>query len=442
MHRTYQRLFFILPALLLLAAACSRGKGGSSATQPPLTGDPVATPAAAPQAATRIRDPRFQPIAGATADYGVYDGGAYRIEIPQNWNGGLLLYAHGYRGEGNELSVSDPPIRRHLIVNGYAWAASSFRANGYRPDFGVEDTLLLKQLFVQRYGEPRWTIIEGSSMGGHTLVSSMELHPDAYQGGLAECPAVGVGVLDYLAAFAAAAEYISGVNLFDAPDAQTFVRRVVSEWLPIVGFAQTPTEKGLALQSVSKYLIGGEFPFWKEGFAARMTQAANLLLLADPNRQLSPGGRATSTQDVHYQIDPGLGYSSEEINRNVRRFAPLPGARTAQDNPVFAELTGRIAAPIISLHTTGDAFVPFSLEQSYRRLTDAVGTSDLLVQRGIRRPGHCQFEQAEQTRAFDDLVAWVERGIRPAGDDVLSPNTAALGLAWTTPLLPTDPARP
>jgi hypothetical protein len=192
---------------------------------------------------------------------------------------------------------------------------------------------------------------------------------------------------------------------------------------------------------VGKYLMGGELPFWREGFIARFTQAANLLVLGDPKRRDTPAGRALDTRDVQYRIDAGLGFTEEELNAQVRRLAPLAGPPVALQDRVFEELTGRITVPVISLHTTGDAFVPFALEQGYRRLTLAAGTSDLLVQRAIRRPAHCQFETTELTRAFDDLVAWIERGQKPDGDDVLAPDLSQLGLRWTTPLLPDDPAR-
>jgi len=43
-------------------------------------------------------------------------------------------------------------------------------------------------------------------------------------------------------------------------------------------------------------------------------------------------------------------------------------------------------------------------------------------------------------RAFDDLVAWLERGVTPAGDDMLG-DVAKLGLAFTPSLHPDDPAR-
>jgi len=44
-------------------------------------------------------------------------------------------------------------------------------------------------------------------------------------------------------------------------------------------------------------------------------------------------------------------------------------------------------------------------------------------------------------QAFDDLVAWIERGVQPAGDDVLAADVSKLGLRWTSILHPDDPAR-
>src|SRR5262249_3224605 len=100
-------------------------------------------------------------------------------------------------------------------------------------------------------------------------------------------------------------------------------------------------------------------------------------------------GRAGSTLNVRYRVDPGLGVDEDELNRKIRRFAPVADTRSRETNPVFAEPTGRITVPVLTLHETGDAFVPFSLEQSYRPRTLAVGTSHLLVQRAIRWPAHC-----------------------------------------------------
>ena len=102
---------------------------------------------------------------------------------------------------------------------GHAWVASGYRAREYQPHLFIEDLVALRELFVKEIGQPRWTIIYGQSMGGHIVVASLELRPGLYQGGLAECGLVdGISIADYLCAYTAAAELISGVPLLDAPD--------------------------------------------------------------------------------------------------------------------------------------------------------------------------------------------------------------------------------
>jgi pimeloyl-ACP methyl ester carboxylesterase len=390
-----------------------------------------------------IRDPTFGALPGAAADSGYYPGGAYRIEIPAAWNGGLVIFAHGYRGEGPDIFVSDTPIREHLIARGYAWAASSYRGNSFRSDWGVDDTLALRDLFIQRYGSPRWTILYGQSMGGHVVVASLEQHPGIYQAGLAECGVLmGIEEYDYLAAYTAAADFLSGVHLLDAQSQAAFTGLVHDQWLPAMGSPGAYTRMGEQFDSVVKYLTGGDLPYREQGLVQRYTQ--NLVLLPDPTKApaaAAPAIRAYSTRDVVFQIDPGLGVSAAELNSGVRRFDHAAGARSVAENPVFADVTGQITVPLMTLHGTGDAFVPPRFEQEYRRLTMNAGTSELLVQRQIRRPGHCSFTDGECATAFDDLVAWLEQGARPDGDDVLTSDLAHLGLSWTNPLEPDDPLR-
>jgi hypothetical protein len=131
---------------------------------------------------------------------------------------------------------------------------------------------------------------------------------------------------------------------------------------------------------------------------------------------------------------------ASELNRAVRRIAPAPGARSRETNPVFAEFTGNIRVPLMTIHETADFRVPFRLEQDYRRRTQSAGTAHLLVQRAVRQAAHCGFESAVRERAFEDLVAWIERGVAPEGDDVLG-DVTKLGLRWTPTLHASDVAR-
>jgi pimeloyl-ACP methyl ester carboxylesterase len=369
---------------------------------------------------------------------GALGGTAYLVNVPPDWNGGLVMFAHGYEGEGaGRGTVRSSPLDAHLTQRGYAWAASGYRAWGYRPDWFLLDLLTLRAHFINRFGQPRWTIIHGQSMGGHVGIAALELHPEVYQGALIECGVIdGVGLVDWLYAYTAAAQYFSGLPLLDTPRPE-FDKLVYTQWLAAMGEPGHYTDLGRRFDSVIKYLAGGDVPLRREGLAQRY------VLDLHP-RDPGPGhaqefARHADTRHIQYDIDPGLGIDAATLNREIPRIVPEPGARLSETNPVFAELTGNIRAPVMSLHETADFRVPFRLEQDYRRRADQAGTSHLLVQRAVRWPGHCGIDTAVREPAFDDLVAWIENGAVPAGDDVFG-DVSRLGLRWTPLRHPKDQA--
>jgi hypothetical protein len=189
---------------------------------------------------------------------GTHEGADFLIGMPDKWNGGLVLFAHGYEGEGDGRgSVRGSPLASHLAARGYAWAASGYRSRGYRPDWFLADTMALRARFIARFGTPRWTILHGQSMGGHVTIASLEHHPEVYQGGLIECGIVdGVGLVDWLYAYTAAAEYLSGVRLLDAPNRPAFSALVNGPWLDAVGTPGAYTDRGRLFDSVVKHLMG------------------------------------------------------------------------------------------------------------------------------------------------------------------------------------------
>jgi pimeloyl-ACP methyl ester carboxylesterase len=377
----------------------------------------------------------------------VLGGASYLIEVPANWHGGLVVFAHGIQRGPGPGAVAAPPINTHILAAGHAWIASGYRAREYQPHLFIEDLIALRELFLKEIGTPRWVVVYGRSMGGHIVVASLELHPELYQGGLAECGLVdGIGIADYLMAYTAAAELISGVPILDAPDRDAFTRLVAERVVPALGMPGSYTGRGRQFDSVVKYLMGGdpmghELPLRLEGLRSRYL--LNMMYRShDLENEPNPGLRGASTAHIRYRIDRGLGLTEDELNARIRRVQPAKDSRSPSANPVYAERTGRLKAPLITLHETGDAWVPLSLEQSYRRRTIAAGTDNLLVQRVTRAPGHCGFETAVSAQAFDDLVAWIERGVRPVGEDVLAPDLSRIGLRWTPVLLLEDPLAP
>ena len=139
---------------------------------------------------------------------GEIGGAEFQISLPAKWSGGLVLFAHGYQGEGAAPgAIWSSKLEMHLAEQGHAAAASGFRSMGYRPDWFLADMLALRERFIRDHGQPRWTIIHGQSMGGHIAVAGLELHPGLFQGALVECGVVdGVGLVDWLYAYTAATE--------------------------------------------------------------------------------------------------------------------------------------------------------------------------------------------------------------------------------------------
>lgn len=426
-----RRALFVL-LCLTFAAACT-GKQR-----------PAASPAGATASATRtaagyiIADPKFAPLPGARALYGRLGGATYQIEVPDNWNHELVLYAHGFTGNDPFLFVVQPPLRSYFVQQGFAWAASSFSGVGYVPDLGLQDTLALRDLFIAQVGQPARTYMDGTSMGGHVVVSAMEQHPELFAGALSECGVIGgVQEIDYLISYVALGSYLTNTPLFPVTDTRRFEQAVANRVVPALGSKDAPTPAGKQFEDVLGLLTGGPRPWRHEGFTERRSENFDLAAADDPGRP-SIAFRAGTNVGVEYQINSGLGLDAAKLNAGVPRIPADPAIRNAATHPDFAPRTGHLQAPMLTLHTTGDAFVPISQERDYRRLVDAAGSGNLLVQRAIRRPGHCQFTDAELTRGFADLVNWVENGVVPAGDD-LAGDLRDVGRQFTVPLLPGDP---
>ena len=69
--------------------------------------------------------------------------------------------------------------------------------------------------------------------------------------------------------------------------------------------------------------------------------------------------------------------------------------------------------PMLTLATSRDPVVPGLHQISSRDAVAAADASDFLVQREIERYGHLTFTPEELGQAFNDLVLWVEFGVKP-----------------------------
>jgi len=401
-------------------------------------GKPGVNPVPCPQQEWQRGDAAFDALPGAKAFSGQYDGGLYRVEIPENWNGDLVLFAHGFvpnaGPNGSMLRVGVHRFREHVVKEGFAWAASSYRCNGYVPGQGLLDTVALVDLFTQANGGRAATrvYLTGESMGGHVTLLGMQEFPTMFAGGLAMCPA-GPELFDYFAAMSAAAEVVTGVQFH----ADT-VPQDVATMTAALGKPPDFTEKGRQLASIEIQMSGGPRPFAMEGLAGRFIANMSTSQAALVG-STTPTNRAIDTAHLSYAIGDGLGLTADTLNAKVRRKAGDPEMRSA--NGPYEEVVpfdGKIQRPLMTMHGTGDLYVPIFLERSLKRAVAAAGNDTLLTQRVYRIGAHCQFSQPEMAKAFDDLVAWVKTGTKPQGDDV-DGDLSNAGLTFTTPLRPNDP---
>ena len=392
--------------------------------------------------------PSFKALAGAAGETdrytGTLDGAAYRLEVPKTWNGKLVVYAHGYAGTGANLAVSTPALRRYWIDNGYAWAASSYSKNYYDVRAGVEDTNKLVLNFNKITADNGRTLaapgklyIVGLSMGGHITAAAIEDEAYAtannkvkYHGAVPMCGVVGdTDLFNYFSAYQASAQALSGLPnypLTSFADINALVRATM-----FTTFSSVPTAQGLKLREVVKNLTGGERPTFVEGYAN--TGLQNVVWSTFTGDTTISGILTTGVGDTTrtvFQLDNDLPLTAEEasLNAMVQRVTKpaADGNRLRTDGLRWIpKVNGEFKIPVVTIHTLGDLYVPFSMEQIYRNRTVAKGNGAWLVQRAIRAPSHCDFTVAEQVNAFRDMVSWAENGTKPAGDDVLTPATVA-----------------
>ena len=453
----------LIPPLLATLVLSACGSNNDDTAQPPQA---VVTPvplSVVPEP-TRAQDTRtfsvsqsattFAALSGAPDSdrwMGVLNNASYQVEVPKNWNGMLVMYAHGYAGEGANLSVSPPAIRRHLLTQGYAWAASSYSKNYYDVRAGVEDTNALAIEFVniarqngRTLTAPFKTYIMGVSMGGHITAAAVDeeniataVHRIRYNGAVPMCGVLGdTELFDYFAAYQTAAQVEAGMPATSWP---------VANWSTIGPQVQAklfssfpggtpngpavPTAQGLRLKQIVQNLTGGTRPLFDLAYAGALQNTVWGVFGRDGkvNGILSEDG--VSTRDIVFQFDGDPAVSSDEqaYNASIYRVQGSSEANRLRRDGLrwIPKTNAQIKVPVVTIHTLGDMYVPFKMEQIYKRRADALGTSNLLVQRAIRGISHCDFTIAEQVSAFEAMVKWEQQGVKPAGDDVLTPSVVA-----------------
>jgi len=332
-------------------------------------------------------------------DMGAINGARYLICIPDNWNGGLIMYAHGYEEIGEEIEVYEAEMNEFIEIfssRGFAFAESSYKRQGLVIKDGIEDTEALRSYFEIKYGKPKMCIITGHSMGGMISLASIERFPYEYDGAMPLCgwlaPAHSLmkHVLDVLVTY----DYLFGENSGEIVTGDDHIEPEV---------IQKQLEQRPDLASL-----------FAEHFRVRESDLPEVISFGQYTLKESAawlGGLPVGNTETIYD---GFGNKNQRLNREVKRYVADPDA--AAYFKQYYTPTGKISDPVLVLHTTYDELLPVENYKYYEAATRLQGTSHLYTQQYVVSDGHCNFTLEETARALDQLLKWIREGVRPAPD--------------------------
>jgi pimeloyl-ACP methyl ester carboxylesterase len=399
-------------------------------------------------------------------------GAQNAIVVPDNWNGDLFLYAHGYSADKRILAPLPPDLvgvdtllipGLSFVPPGSAAAVTTFRSVGWYLKDAVKDIENLRRYFVKKYGKPKHTYIWGHSGGGLVTEAVIETFPRRYDGAAPMCGPGAGGWRNFNAAFdlRAVYEYVCR----DVPDAR-FVCRVCSDGQSrcltdahcpagqTCGATETPPspDEGLTAEC-TEFLLehpetfsenatapGGDFvaaavtPCFgdlnggavspeqaaRKDLFLRATQTQESFVLSDMFfasigmaevfHRRTKGKRPWGNEGIDYASPLLTADEQAAVNAGVQRVAAdKAGVRFMRR---FFEPRGRTRAKVVTVHALDDGLVIPENASKYGEAFAAARNADRLVQLFSPTGGHCIFINAWRP-ALQGLTAWVNEGTKP-----------------------------
>jgi hypothetical protein len=396
--------------------------------------------------------------AGATCLSGVDSAGAhYLIAKPAQWNGHLVMHAHGgpLLGAPTAARAMEDLKRWAIMVKaGYAWAGSTFRQGGVEVRAAAEDTERLRRIFLEHVGSPKRTILHGQSWGAGVAAKGAEMFT-----------AQTMGRPPYDAVLLTSGVLGGGTRSYDFRTDLRVVYQHLCKNHP------RPTEAPYAL---NLGLPAGA-TMTSADLAARVNEC---LALDKPAAQRTPEQQAridTITKVIkipagsiqghlnwgtfHFQDitakrtggaspfgNTGVVYagSSDDaaLNAGVLRYAADAAAyrRLAADT----DPTGKIPVPVLTTKWITDNTAFVELDAHFKTVMQQAGSGERLVQTFTRQGTHSYISDPTYPALMGELLKWVEQGVKPTAQSVAAAcvaNEAVFGAgcsfdpAYTPPAL-------
>jgi dienelactone hydrolase len=374
------------------------------------------------------------------------DGASWIADVPAHWNGTLILFSHGF-GPTTAADSPSAASQSALLDQGYALAGSSYDPSGswWALDTAESDQFATLAA-VERLlgGRPHRVISMGESMGG--LINS-QIAQD------------GAGRVD--AALDLCGLVAGGVNLNNY---QLNAEYAITKLIPGASGVQirdysSPAQGGAAASAMSSAITAAQST---AAGKARIALAGALLNEADwytgetapaphdyagqeaqEEQWMTTGGQLGFIEFGRYYIELAAGGDSSwnegvdyaALLRSSVHFRQVAALYQAAGLNLWADLaaldrgesyapeggslasmersstnTGRLAVPMLDIHTTSDQLVPVEQESAFAQKVEQAGAGALLRQAYVSRQGHCNFTTAEIVAALDTVDRRVTTG--------------------------------
>ncbi|MDB5851180.1 MAG: hypothetical protein JWP29_4932 [Rhodoferax sp.] len=416
----FQRARLAAPiAIVALFTGCGDGSDG------PIVADSteaaprsVACPAAVPSTTTCL--------AGVDSK-----GAYYLIAKPADWNGRLVLHAHG----GPDLSaptadraVEDLTRWSIMVKAGYAWAGSTFRQGGVEVRAAAEDTERLRGIFRTHVAKPVRTILHGQSWGAGVAVKAAEMFTAQtvgevpYDGVLLTSGVLGGGTRAY--------DFRTDLRVVYQYLCNNHPRPTETPYPLNLGLPATATMTQAELTARTNECLALDKPAAQRTAAqqAKVQTIENVIKIPASAIQAHLNWGTFHFQDISAKRTGGAspfgntgaiytGSSDDAaLNAGVLRYRADPTAyqRFATDT----DPTGRIPVPVLSAKWISDPTAFAELDARFRAVMDAGGSGDRLVQTFTTNGTHSFISDPTYPTLMTALLQWVEQGAKPTAAGV------------------------
>ncbi|HLF67826.1 MAG TPA: hypothetical protein VI503_00670 [Gaiellaceae bacterium] len=354
----------------------------------------------------------------------------YRVKVPGNWNGTLLVFAHGYGRSATQPIPITPNYgsagqEQFFLDRGYALAASAYSRPGWAVKEGIQETLALANWFKGHVGMPMTTVLWGRSMGSVVAMESLERFPGAYDGVIPMC-AVGAGsprAFDGAMAVAVAYDAAFGWPaawgpIDDVRDDISFNTDVVPL---LVGQLMNPANIGRFefIRLVSRLPASG---FYSPPTALEAPFLFQVMFFATEGRaelERRAGGNPVQNLDHSYTLGAGeqaylgaFGVDANALLASMNAKRTISAERNARNwLEHYATYTGTFRRPAIALWGIHDGLVPAFHASAYR---ETVKDPGLYLDGFADSPGHCNYSDVQLLEIVTKMESWITTGVKPA----------------------------